>query len=163
MSKRSEAVKTVRDMGDDELYDHVRAQRRKLFEMRFQQATGQVENHRQLREIRRDIARALTVERQNAKGLTPVIGAAKQTGPAASGSPSDEAPRRSPRRMPSLRRHPSASQQESTDAESVGDATPEEEDVSLSEAEPGAEVVTEPAEEAAEAEDEPDEESDVDE
>ena len=37
-------------------------QRRRLFEVRFEQATGQVENHRQVREIRREIARAMTLK-----------------------------------------------------------------------------------------------------
>jgi ribosomal protein L29 len=37
-------------------------QRRKLFEIRLQQATGQVENTSQIRLIRREIARAMTVQ-----------------------------------------------------------------------------------------------------
>ena len=64
MSKRAEAIKVLRDMNDAELDEHLRQQRRKLFEMRFQQATGQVENHRQIREIRREIARTMTVQIQ---------------------------------------------------------------------------------------------------
>ena len=62
MSKRAEAIKVLRDMTDAELDDHLRQQRRKLFELRFQQATGQVENHRQVREVRREIARTMTVQ-----------------------------------------------------------------------------------------------------
>ncbi len=73
MSKKTEAIKNVREMGDDELREHVRQQRRRLFELRFQQATGQVENHRQVRVVRREIARALTVDVEHAKGiLAPV-------------------------------------------------------------------------------------------
>ena len=62
MSKRQEAIKALRDMTDDELHAHVEQQRRRLFELRFQQATGQVENHRQVREVRREIARTLTTQ-----------------------------------------------------------------------------------------------------
>ena len=42
MSKRQEAIKALRDMTDDELHEHVQEQRRRLFELRFQMATGQV-------------------------------------------------------------------------------------------------------------------------
>lgn len=156
MSKRLEAVKTVRDMTDEELYEHTRAQRRKLFEMRFQQATGQVENHRQLREMRRDIARAMTIERENAKGINQESNP-QQPGPAASGHPPAASPRKSPRRGPSLRRHPSA-EQERPDVEPIGDNTPEEEsDVSLSEVEPGADDAAEQEAEDVTADEEVDE------
>lgn len=61
MSKRSESVTMLRGLSAPDLKDHVLQQRRKLFEVRFQQATGQVENHRQLRVLRKEIARAITV------------------------------------------------------------------------------------------------------
>ena len=56
-----------------ELDDHLRKQRRRLFEVRFQQATGQVENHRQVREIRHEIARAMTVKIEIERGLRPEL------------------------------------------------------------------------------------------
>ena len=62
MSKRTEALKMLRDMNETELVEHLRLQRRRLFEMRFQQATGQVENHRQIRDIRHEIARTMTMQ-----------------------------------------------------------------------------------------------------
>ena len=62
MSRQVEAVKALRDMSADELAEHLRQTRRKLFEVRFQQATGQVENHRQVRELRREIARTMTLQ-----------------------------------------------------------------------------------------------------
>jgi large subunit ribosomal protein L29 len=62
MSKQQERVKALRGMSPDELAEHLRQQRRKLFEVRFQQATGQVENHRQVRELRRELARVMTVQ-----------------------------------------------------------------------------------------------------
>jgi large subunit ribosomal protein L29 len=62
MSKDSDALDKLRDLSDEELQTHLLAQRRKLFEIRLQQATGQVENHSQIRHIRREIARAMTVQ-----------------------------------------------------------------------------------------------------
>jgi large subunit ribosomal protein L29 len=74
MSKRGAHVEELRAMSSDELQEHLRQQRRRLFEVRFQQATGQVENHRQIRVLRREIARALTVqiEMQGLEALAPV-------------------------------------------------------------------------------------------
>ena len=81
MNKRAEAIKTLREMNDAELAEHLRAQRRKLFEIRFQQATGQVENHRQVREVRREIARTLTVqiEAEHQFGVRPLPAVGTQT------------------------------------------------------------------------------------
>jgi large subunit ribosomal protein L29 len=62
MSKQQQRVTALRAMTEEDLVEHLRQQRRKLFEVRFQQATGQVENHRQIRELRREIARAMTVQ-----------------------------------------------------------------------------------------------------
>jgi large subunit ribosomal protein L29 len=77
MSKRVEALNELRSLTAADLDDHLRQQRRRLFEVRFQQATGQVENHRQIREIRREIARTMTVQLELAKGhvIAPVEGA----------------------------------------------------------------------------------------
>jgi large subunit ribosomal protein L29 len=54
MTKQAEALIELRTMTVAELDDHLLKQRRRLFEVRFQQATGQVENHRQVREIRHE-------------------------------------------------------------------------------------------------------------
>ena len=62
MSKQTQKMNALRQLSPEQLDEHMRTQRRKLFEVRFQQATGQVENHRQVRELRREIARALTVQ-----------------------------------------------------------------------------------------------------
>ena len=42
MSKHEQDLDKLRDMSDEELHTHMLAQRRKLFEIRLQQATGQV-------------------------------------------------------------------------------------------------------------------------
>jgi large subunit ribosomal protein L29 len=62
VSKQTQKINALRQLTPEQLDEHMHAQRRKLFEVRFQQATGQVENHRQVRELRREIARALTVQ-----------------------------------------------------------------------------------------------------
>jgi large subunit ribosomal protein L29 len=67
MSKDVEALDKLRSMSDEELQTHLLAQRRKLFEIRLQQATGQVENFTQIRQIRREIARTMTVQMEAAR------------------------------------------------------------------------------------------------
>lgn len=54
----------LRDMDDAALIEHVRTVRRELFGLRFQHATGELENTARLRQARRDVARALTVARE---------------------------------------------------------------------------------------------------
>ncbi len=93
MSKQIEAVQLLRAMAGDELDEHVREQRRKLFEIRFQLTTGQVENHRQLRQLRRDVARALPLRAELARS-----GEARPPAPAAVAAPPEPAPRRRARR-----------------------------------------------------------------
>ena len=54
----------VHDMTDDVLVEHVRTTRQELFGLRFQNATGELENTAGLQGARRDLARALTIARQ---------------------------------------------------------------------------------------------------
>jgi len=44
-----------------ELTDRLKASRRELYELRFQVAVGQLENNREIRKVKKDIARILTV------------------------------------------------------------------------------------------------------
>ena len=62
MSKLTPHLEELRAMSEEQLLEHLAQQRRKLFEVRFQQATGQVENHRQIRSLRQEIARTMTVQ-----------------------------------------------------------------------------------------------------
>jgi len=73
VTKQTDALNELRRMTVAELDDHLLKQRRRLFEVRFQQATGQVENHRQVREIRHEIARAMTVKIEIERGLRPAF------------------------------------------------------------------------------------------
>jgi large subunit ribosomal protein L29 len=56
--------KEVHDMTDDVLVEHARTTRQELFGLRFQHATGELENTARLRGAKRDLARALTIVRQ---------------------------------------------------------------------------------------------------
>jgi large subunit ribosomal protein L29 len=57
-------AKEMRDLRDDELVTHIKTVRRDLFGLRFQHATGELENSAGLRLTKRDLARALTIARQ---------------------------------------------------------------------------------------------------
>ena len=54
----------ARELDVDELQRRVAETRRELFNLRFQHATGQLENTGQLKEVRKNIARLLTVLNQ---------------------------------------------------------------------------------------------------
>jgi large subunit ribosomal protein L29 len=51
----------VHDLADGQLLDHIRDARREVFNLRFQHATGQLENTARLGQAKRDLARGLTV------------------------------------------------------------------------------------------------------
>jgi large subunit ribosomal protein L29 len=51
----------LRDMGDEELAEHLRTARRELFGLRFQHATGELDNTANLRRAKREVARVLTI------------------------------------------------------------------------------------------------------
>ena len=54
----------VRELDVEELERRIAQTRRELFNLRFQHATGQLENTGQLKEVRKNIARILTVLNQ---------------------------------------------------------------------------------------------------
>jgi ribosomal protein L16/ribosomal protein L29 len=57
-------VKEIRDRSDDELRKQLGDLEEQLFKLRFQKSTGQIENPQKIREVRKDIARVLTVINQ---------------------------------------------------------------------------------------------------
>ena len=59
----------LRDMDDAVLVEHLRTTRRELFGLRFQHATGELENTSRLQDAKRDVARALTVLRERGVDL----------------------------------------------------------------------------------------------
>jgi large subunit ribosomal protein L29 len=54
----------VHALNDHDLVERLKEARQETFNLRFRQATGELENTAGLREARRDIARLLTVARQ---------------------------------------------------------------------------------------------------
>ena len=54
----------LRDMGEADLRDHIHTARRELFGLRFQHATGELDNTANLKKAKREVARALTIARE---------------------------------------------------------------------------------------------------
>ncbi|SFO32446.1 LSU ribosomal protein L29P [Cohaesibacter marisflavi] len=54
----------VRAMTADQIADELEKLKKEQFNLRFQKATGQLENTVRVREVRRDIARLMTVAQQ---------------------------------------------------------------------------------------------------
>jgi large subunit ribosomal protein L29 len=54
----------ILDLSSDELVDRLAEARRELFNLRFQLATGQLDNTARMGEVRKDIARLLMVLRE---------------------------------------------------------------------------------------------------
>lgn len=61
-----------RGLTEEELITRLREAKEELFNLRFQGATGQLENHGRLRAVRKDIARIYTVMRERELGITPI-------------------------------------------------------------------------------------------
>jgi len=59
----------LRELTDDELIGKLRESKEELFNLRFQVATGQLNNNRRLRLVRQEIARIYTVLRERELGL----------------------------------------------------------------------------------------------
>jgi large subunit ribosomal protein L29 len=62
-------ARELRELEDIALLDHIATQRRELFGLRMQHATGSLENTAGMRAAKRDLARALTTARQ--RGIDP--------------------------------------------------------------------------------------------
>lgn len=59
----------LRELADDDLVDELRKGKEELFNLRFQSATGQLDNHGRLRAVRKDIARIYTEMRERELGI----------------------------------------------------------------------------------------------
>jgi large subunit ribosomal protein L29 len=57
-------AKELRDINDTEVLEQVKTARREVFGLRFQHATGELENTAGMRNAKRALARVLTVARQ---------------------------------------------------------------------------------------------------
>ncbi|WP_061960968.1 MULTISPECIES: 50S ribosomal protein L29 [Demequina] len=56
-------------MENERLVDELRKAKEELFNLRFQSATGQLENHGRLKAVKRDIARIYTILRERELGI----------------------------------------------------------------------------------------------
>ncbi len=59
-------VTDIRELNEQELEEKVKELKEELFNLRFQEATGQLENFMRIKEVRRSIARVKTVLRERA-------------------------------------------------------------------------------------------------
>jgi len=66
---KTTAAGEIRDLNDDELVSRLREAKEELFNLRFQVATGQLDNNRRLHTVRKDIARIYTVMRERELGI----------------------------------------------------------------------------------------------
>jgi len=53
----------IRELDDEELVNKLLEARKELFNLRFQAATGRLDNNARVTQVRRDIARLMTVQR----------------------------------------------------------------------------------------------------
>lgn len=62
-------VEEIRGISSEELAKQQEAARKELFELRFRLATRQLVNHRQIREVKKTIARLSTILRERELGI----------------------------------------------------------------------------------------------
>jgi large subunit ribosomal protein L29 len=70
MAASTTTAAELRELTDEELVLRVREAKEELFNLRFQMATGQMDNNRRLRTVRHDIARIYTIMRERELGLS---------------------------------------------------------------------------------------------
>ena len=61
-------VRELRDLGDEELIERLESSKEELFNLRFQLATGQLDNPMRIKQARHEVARILTVLREREIG-----------------------------------------------------------------------------------------------
>ena len=64
----------LRDMAEAELGAKLQHLREETFNLRFRNSVAQLDNPLQLRGVRRDIARVLTVQQEHRRGVRPATG-----------------------------------------------------------------------------------------
>ncbi|GAB3752896.1 50S ribosomal protein L29 [Zhihengliuella somnathii] len=63
------AVEKLEGLNNEALVEELKKAKEELFNLRFQSATGQLENHGRLKAVKRDIARIYTVLRERELGI----------------------------------------------------------------------------------------------
>src|ERR1044072_1998039 len=97
MANAGAVASELRELTAEELVLRLKEYKEELFNLRFQMATGQLDNNRRLRTVRTDIARIYTIMRERELGL--------------SGSPDDRGRARGPQEARPLREGPAQHQQ----------------------------------------------------
>ncbi len=64
------SIKTLNEKTNAEIEDFLKKSKEELFNLRFQNATGQLENASRIKAVKRDIARMYTVLRERELGIT---------------------------------------------------------------------------------------------
>jgi large subunit ribosomal protein L29 len=64
------AASELRELRSEDLTTKLREAKAELFNLRVQSATGQMDNHRRLQIVRREIARIYTIMRERELGLS---------------------------------------------------------------------------------------------
>jgi len=57
-------IRELRDLGDAELLERLESNKEELFNLRFQLATGQLDNPMRIKTVRHEVARILTILRE---------------------------------------------------------------------------------------------------
>ena len=71
MASTMTSIADLRGLARKDLENQVLSLKQELFGLRFQSATGQLENKSQLREVRHQIARIYTVLQERKLGIVP--------------------------------------------------------------------------------------------
>ena len=72
-------VENLAALDNESLAEALRKAKEELFNLRFQSATGQLENNGRLKAVKRDIARIYTVLRERELGIRPQAESAETT------------------------------------------------------------------------------------
>jgi large subunit ribosomal protein L29 len=68
----------IRDMDTGDLHGRISELKEELFNLRFQLATGQLDNHRRMKAVKRDIARIRTILRERDFAAAAIVGGGAQ-------------------------------------------------------------------------------------
>jgi large subunit ribosomal protein L29 len=68
----------IREMDTEDLHGRISELKEELFNLRFQLATGQLDNHRRMQIVKRDIARIRTILRERDFAAAVAVGAGAQ-------------------------------------------------------------------------------------
>ena len=67
------SIENLAQKSDEEIEDFLKKSKEELFNLRFQSATGQLDNSSRLKAVKRDIARMYTVLRERELGIVSPV------------------------------------------------------------------------------------------